>query len=141
MSFVTGISKTTIQISDYVFMKHKETVSITPAQRYIAHATFKNRLHAIASRRLIAHALADNTILPFAEICWDKAMWMKHSWIKRNVVSDRALKRMEDELRNDIYSSTTNIAQHHPTKSKNKHLKCLGTVLGKRYIYHTLTEH
>lgn len=52
-------------------------------------------------------------------------MWMKHSWIKRNVVSDRALKRMEDELRNDIYSSTTYIAQRHPTKSKNKHLKLM----------------
>lgn len=31
ISFVTGISKNTIQISDYVFMKHKETVSIAPA--------------------------------------------------------------------------------------------------------------
>lgn len=63
-------------------MKQKETVSVPPTKRHITHVTFENCLHAITSSRLIAHGLADDTVLPFAEFRWNEAMRVRKSRVK-----------------------------------------------------------
>lgn len=92
----TAIHINSLRIPSNVFVKQIETVSVSTAKRYVAEFTFKHRLHAITSRRFIAHALTDRTVLPFAVFCRHQAMGVIHCRIVTHPLTPRALKKVLD---------------------------------------------